>query len=158
MKQVKTNAMRILDQAHAAYQIHTYESDPEHIDGISVATKLNQNPEQVFKTLITLGNNHNYYVFVVPVSSELDLKKCAAVVGVKSVEMIHVKDINKVSGYIRGGCSPIGMKKNYQTIFDETCLLYDSIIFSGGKIGCQIEMSPQIIIKLLDANTADISK
>lgn len=158
MKQVKTNAMRILDQAHADYQIHTYESDPEHIDGISVATKLNQNPEQVFKTLITLGNNHNYYVFVVPVSSELDLKKCAAVVGVKSVEMIHVKDINKVSGYIRGGCLPIGMKKNYQTIFDETSLLYDSIIFSGGKIGCQIEMSPQIIIKLLDANTADISK
>ncbi|WP_416326063.1 Cys-tRNA(Pro) deacylase [[Eubacterium] hominis] len=154
----KTNAMRILDREHIPYNIYTYEHGQDAVDGLQVAQMLHQNPEMVFKTLVTIANTKEHYVFVVPVAHELDLKKCAKAVGVKSVEMIHVKDINKVSGYIRGGCSPIGMKKTYVTTFHESCLQFDTIIFSGGKIGVQIEMSPKECINLLHAKCYDIIK
>lgn len=158
-KQVKTNAMRILDQANISYQVHTYEHQKEDpIDGVHVAKKLNQNPKQVFKTLITRTLNHHYYVFVLPVEKELDLKLCAKAVNEKSIAMIHVKEINQVSGYIRGGCSPIGMKKVFPTIFDSSCLQYETIYVSGGKIGCQLEVHAQEIITLLHATCIEITK
>lgn len=158
-KQVKTNAMRILDQANISYQVHTYEHQKEDpIDGVHVAKKLNQNPKQVFKTLITRTLNHHYYVFVLPVEKELDLKLCAKAVNEKSIAMIHVKEINQVSGYIRGGCSPIGMKKVFPTIFDSSCLRYETIYVSGGKIGCQLEVHAQEIITLLHAACIEITK
>lgn len=158
MKIQKTNAMRILDQAKLPYEVFTYEHGKDAVDGITVANMLHQDPESVFKTLVTISNTKEYFVFVVPVAHELDLKKCAKAVGVKSVEMIHVKDINKITGYIRGGCSPIGMKKAYTTTFHETCQLFDTIMFSGGKIGCQIAMNPKDCIDLIHASCADIIK
>lgn len=158
MKIQKTNAMRILDQAKLPYEVFTYEHGKDAVDGITVANMLHQDPESVFKTLVTISNTKEYFVFVVPVAHELDLKKCAKAVGVKSVEMIHVKDINKITGYIRGGCSPIGMKKAYTTTFHETCQLFDKIMFSGGKIGYQIAMNPKDCIDLIHASCADIIK
>lgn len=158
MKIQKTNAMRILDQAKLPYEVYTYEHGKDAVDGTTVANILHQDPERVFKTLVTISNTKEYFVFVVPVAHELDLKKCAKAVGVKSVEMIHVKDINKITGYIRGGCSPIGMKKTYTTTFHETCQLYDKIMFSGGKIGYQIAMHPNDCIDLIHASCADIIK
>ena len=139
-KELKTNAMRMLDKLNIPYKTYTYENDGTCVDGLSVATMLNQDPEQVFKTLVTKANT-NYYVFVVPVAYELDLKKCARAVNEKSVEMIHVKDLVTITGYVRGGCSPIGMKKEFVTTFHETAEIFDSIIFSGGKIGLQLEVS-----------------
>jgi Cys-tRNA(Pro)/Cys-tRNA(Cys) deacylase len=147
----KTNAMRILDQAGIPYEAHTYETKDGHIDGISVAQKLNQPLEQVYKTLVTVGHSKNYYVFVIPVSAELDLKAAAKAVSEKSVEMIPVKEINKVTGYIRGGCSPIGMKKPYVTVLDESCLTVPHMIVSGGKIGFQIELEPSRLADFLQA-------
>ena len=158
MKIQKTNAMRILDSAKIPYEVYTYEHGKEAVDGCSVAAMLHQNPETVFKTLVTISNTKEYFVFVVPVAHELDLKKCAKAVGVKSVEMIHVKDINKITGYIRGGCSPLGMKKAYHTTFHETAKDFDIIMFSGGKIGLQIAMSPRDCIALLHAQCANIIK
>lgn len=158
-KIVKTNAMRILDKAKAEYEVHTYEhKEGEAVDGIHVAQMLKQDCKRVYKTLITQAPSKNYYVFVLPVDHELDFKKCAKAVHEKSVEMIPVKDITKVSGYVRGGCSPFGMKKTYTTVFYEACLQQATICFSGGKIGCQIEMNPQDAITLLHAQTADIVK
>lgn len=158
MKIQKTNAMRMLDSAKIPYEIYTYEHGKDAVDGVSVAAMLHQDPDAVFKTLVTISNTKEYAVFVVPVAHELDLKKCAKAIGAKSVEMIPVKDINKITGYIRGGCSPIGMKKQYRTTFHESCLLYDRIMFSGGKIGLQIAMSPNACIDLIHAGTADIIK
>lgn len=158
MKIQKTNAMRILDKEHCPYEVFTYEHGKEAVDGMQVAKLLEQNPAQVFKTLVTIANTKEYFVFVIPVNHELDLKKCAKAAKVKSVEMIHVKDINKITGYIRGGCSPIGMKKQYQTFFQESCLTFDKIMFSGGKIGIQICMDPKDILSLLPAQTADLVK
>lgn len=158
MKLEKTNAMRILDKAKVDYKTYTYDAEDGVIDGISVAHKCNQDPKKVYKTLITRGASKNYFVFVIPVEYELDLKKCAKVVGEKSVEMIHVSEINSVSGYIRGGCSPIGMKKQYKTILDESCKTLDTIIFSGGKIGFQIEMKLEELLLLIRGETADIIK
>ena len=156
---VKTNAMRLLDRAKLPYQIHSYphhEKDP--IDGIHVAQMLHQNAERVFKTLIMRSHSKEIYVFVLPVNSECDLKKCAKAVQEKSMEMVHVKEIQAISGYIRGGCSPIGMKKQYPTVFDKTCMNWETICFSGGKIGCQIEMAPQDVIALIHAQIEDIRK
>lgn len=150
--------MRILDKAKAAYQVHTYEAEDGHIDGISVALKCHQDPKKVFKTLITRGASKNYFVFVIPVEEELDLKKCAKSVHEKNVEMIHVNEINAVSGYIRGGCSPLGMKKLFKTVLHESCLNLDTIIFSGGKIGLQIEMDPHALLQLIHGETADLIK
>ena len=157
MAVVKTNAMRLLDAAGISYPSHTYDASDRSIDGVSVAQKLGEEPERVFKTLVTVGASRNYYVFVLPVENELDLKKAARTVKEKSIEMIPVKDINKVTGYIRGGCSPIGMKKQYPTVVDETAILFDTIIFSGGKIGFQIEMAPDDLFKLIGAQACDIT-
>ena len=154
MKEIKTNAMRILDKQKLAYQVHTYpHHDKEAVDGVSVAAMLNEDPAHVYKTLITQASSKAYYVFVIPVVKELNLKAAAKSVGEKSVEMIPVSEIQKVTGYIRGGCSPIGMKKQYQTIIDESCTKWDTIIISGGKIGTQIELSPEQLLDFIHGRT-----
>ena len=153
----KTNVMRILDKANIAYTVHTYDSKDGAIDGISVAQKLNQNVEQVCKTLVTQSNSKEYYVFVVPVAKELNLKAAAKSVGEKAVNMIPVSAIQQVTGYIRGGCSPIGMKKLYVTVIDESCLNFETIIVSGGKIGTQVELSPQILLAFIQGSTAALT-
>ena len=130
MKVEKTNAMRILDQKNILYKFHSYV-DTDAVSGMEVATVLNQNPEQVFKTLVTIGSSKNYYVFLVPVCNELNLKKAAKAVGEKSLEMIKSKELLPLTGYIHGGCSPIGMKKFFKTTIDESAILFDTIIFSG---------------------------
>lgn len=157
MEKVKTNAMRALDRASIKYNTYAYDVVDGQIDGISVAGKLGQPVEKVYKTLVTQGHSKNYYVFVIPVACELDLKAAAKSVGEKSVEMIKVADINKVTGYIRGGCSPIGMKKNYTTVIDKSCEKLDTMIFSAGKIGHQIEMSPADLIDLIKCKTDNIT-
>ncbi len=157
MAEFKTNVMRILDKAKITYKAHTYDHSDGAIDGAAVAEKMGQNPEQVFKTLVTKGAGRDYYVFVVPVLKELDLKKAAKAVGEKHVEMIHVKDINKVTGYIRGGCSPIGMKKQFVTVFDKSAENIEAIIVSAGKIGYQIELAPKDLIEIVGAKTAEIT-
>lgn len=148
-KDIKTNAMRILERKKINFKINTYDCD-EFIDGMQIAKKLNQNPAKSFKTLVTQGKSKNYFVFVIPVDKELDLKKAAKSVGEKSVEMIHVKDINKITGYIRGGCTPLGMKKQFVTVVDECAAEFDEIIISGGRIGSQIMLSPQDLVKAVD--------
>lgn len=157
-KETKTNAMRMLDSAGISYTVHTYDVEDGHIDGVSVAMKCNEDPEQVFKTLVTKGNDNNFYVFVIPVGEELDLKACAKAAGVKSVEMIHVKDLLKTTGYIRGGCSPVGMKKKYTTIYDETIVLFDTILVSGGRIGTQVEVAPDDLLSVTDGRVASITR
>ena len=157
-KETKTNAMRMLDSAGISYTVHTYDVEDGHIDGVSVAMKCNEDPEQVFKTLVTKGNDNNFYIFVIPVGEELDLKACAKAAGVKSVEMIHVKDLLKTTGYIRGGCSPVGMKKKYTTIYDETIVIFDTILVSGGRIGTQIEVAPDDLLSVTDGRVASITR
>lgn len=157
-KQQKTNAMRILDAKKVEYNMYTYEADDNHIDGISVAHKLNQDENMVFKTLVAQGASKTFYVFVIPVAESLDMKKAAKSAGEKNVEMIHVKDINKVTGYIRGGCSPVGMKKLYPTILHESGKNLEKIIVSGGKIGFQIELNPEDLQKTINFKYADIIK
>lgn len=154
----KTNAMRILDKSKIEYNALTYDASDGHIDGAAVAKKTGQDPETVYKTLVTMGNSRNLYVFVIPVLEELDLKKCAKVSGEKKLEMIHVKDINKFTGYIRGGCSPLGMKKQYDTFVQEEALKLDKIVFSGGKIGLQIEMNPRDLEKVIKVKFEDVIK
>ncbi len=157
MANFKTNVMRILETNKIDYELHTYESNGDY-DGCSVAGKIGKEPSMVFKTLVTVAPSKKYYVFVVPVFKELDLKACAATVGEKSVEMIAVKDINKVTGYIRGGCSPIGMKKQYVTVIDDACLECEKIVFSAGKIGYQVEISPGELISLINAKVGKIAR
>ncbi len=157
MANVKTNAMRIVEKEKISHSFHTYDAGDGAIDGVSVAHKMGQDERKVYKTLVTKGCGRDYYVFVLPVAAELNLKAAARAVGEKSVEMIPVKDINKVTGYIRGGCSPIGMKKEYRTVIDSSCLSLDTMIFSGGKIGFQIEMAPGDLISLVHAQTAEIT-
>ena len=152
----KTNAMRALDKAKVPYEAHEYECKDGHIDGVSVANKLGQNVETVFKTLVAQGTSKEYYVFVIPVAEELDLKKAAKVAGEKKIEMIHVKDINKCTGYIRGGCSPLAMKKLYKTFIHETAKDFDTIVFSGGKIGLQIETNAVEMAKVINAKFENI--
>ena len=133
-KEIKTNAMRILDRMKIPYTHYTYECD-EFIDGMQIVEKLNLKPEQVYKTLVTQGHSKAYFVFVIPVAEELDLKKAAKAVGEKSLEMIHVKDINQITGYIRGGCTAVGMKKQYKTVIDASAQTLQTMIVSGGRIG-----------------------
>jgi len=155
----KTNAMRILDSKKIKYQTYEYpHEEGVAVDGENVAKLLNEDPNKVFKTLVLVGNDKKNYVAVVPVLSELDLKKCAKEFGVKSLEMIHVKDINQITGYIRGGCSPIGMKKQFPTIVDDSALKFDNIIFSGGKIGLQIEMNPNDLNKVIRLSFKNIGR
>jgi len=156
-KESKTNAMRILDKAKLSYRIHTYDHHgTDAVDGEHVAAMLNEDCKRVFKTLLMRSHTKQIYVFVLPVNETCDLKKCAKAVHEKSMELVHVKELFMISGYIRGGCSPIGMKKQFPTIFHASCLMWDTIYFSGGKIGCQIEMAPNDVIALVHGDTADI--
>ncbi len=154
-KDIKTNAMRILDRNKISYEVNTYECD-EFVDGMDIADKLGQKYEESFKTLVTKGKSGSYYVFVLPVNEELDMKKAAKSVGEKSVEMIHVKDINSVTGYIRGGCSPLGMKKLYKTVIHQSAEKYEKIIISGGRIGSQIIINPFDLVKVTAGKYEDI--
>lgn len=150
----KTNVMRILTQNKIEYK--AYEYDPDETAGENVASLIGRPCESTFKTLVTVANTKVNYVFVVPVDMSLDLKKAAKTVGVKSIEMIKQKDLLPLTGYVHGGCSPIGMKKRLQTVIHESALTFDKIAFSGGKRGCQVEMSPDKLISLVGARTADI--
>ncbi len=156
-KEIKTNAMRILESMKIPFQQYTYECE-EFVDGLQIADQLGLPHEKVFKTLVTVGASKNYFVFVIPIAEELDLKKAARVVGEKSVEMIHVKDINRVTGYIRGGCTAIGMKKQYVTRIDCSAEGQPTIIVSGGRIGSQIELAPGDLAKAAQAEFAELTK
>lgn len=151
----KTNVMRILSQAKITYKHYCYK-ETGAVSGIEVANVLNQNPEQVFKTLVTVGKTGNHYVFVVPVNCELDLKKAAKVVNDKAVDMIKSKELLPLTGYIHGGCSPIGMKKFFKTVVHESAKNFETIIFSAGKIGYQVEVSPMDLTKVIEYTFADI--
>lgn len=156
MNNLKTNVMRILDKAGISYNTYTYDSSDGLIDGISVAEKIGKPIDHVYKTLVTQGTSREYYVFLIPVSEELDLKAAARAVSEKAIEMIRVTDINKVTGYIRGGCSPIGMKKEYKKVLDSSYEELDTIIISSGKIGYQTEISPNDLIRLIKCRTESI--
>ena len=151
----KTNVMRILDQKKIDYLFHSY-IDSGVISGIEVANVLGQDPNRVFKTLVTVGASKNYYVFLVPVCSELNLKKAAKSVSEKSIEMINSKDLLSLTGYIHGGCSPVGMKKFFRTVIHESAKDFENIIFSGGKIGYQVELSLTDLDKVIKFDLADI--
>jgi len=156
-KEEKTNVMRVLDQKKIPYTPHIF--DPSlAVAGKEVAALLGQNEAQCFKTLVTIANTKTYYVFCVPVEGELDLKAAARAVGVKSVEMIPQKDLFPLTGYVHGGCSPIGMKKQFATVIDESALEYDVIFLSGGKLGHQIEIAPADLSKVIRYTTASVSK
>lgn len=152
----KTNVMRILDQKRIEYKSHCY-IDTDAISGIDVASVLNENENQVFKTLVTIGSSKNYYVFLVPVSKELNLKKAAVLVGEKSIEMLKSKDLLPLTGYIHGGCSPIGMKKQFKTVIDISANNFNTIIFSGGKIGYQVELTLDDLKKAITFTLEDIT-
>lgn len=156
-KEAKTNAMRILEREKVAYTAHEYpHEEGVAVDGVTVARSMGQDPECVFKTLVARGASKGIYVFEVPVAENLDLKKAARAVGEKSIELLHVAEINAVTGYIRGGCSPVGMKKHYPTVFHKTVTDYDTIYISAGKIGAQVELAPGPLLELLGAETADL--
>lgn len=152
----KTNVMRILSQNKLDFTPHEY--DGTIVDGESVAKSLGKNPDQVFKTLVTIANTGENFVFVLPVNSSLNLKKAANSVGVKKIEMIKQKELLPLTGYIHGGCSPIGMKKPFKTIIEETASIYNTIIFSAGKRGYQVEMSPELLKNFINAEYADIAE
>ncbi len=154
-KENKTNAMRILDKNKISYKVNNYECD-EFIDGMQIADKNHQPYEQSFKTLVTVGKSGGYYVFAIPVDKEIDFKKAAKIVGEKSVEMIPVKDINAVTGYIRGGCTPLGMKKLYPTVIEESAQNFEEIIISGGKLGVQIILNPMDLARTVRAQFASV--
>lgn len=155
--EAKTNAMRMLDRGKVPYTVHTYDHSDGRIDGVSVAAKVGIDPERVYKTLVTRGNSGGHFVFVIPVALELDLKKAARAVGEKSVAMLRVEEINRVTGYIRGGCSPVGMKKRYPTVFDSRAAGLETIVVSGGRIGTQVELDPGALMAATGAKTADIT-
>ncbi len=156
-KELKTNAIRILDKAKIKYELNTYQCD-EFIDAVKIADMLSQPYESSYKTLVAKGKSNDYFVFCVPIAQELDMKKAAKSVNEKSVELIPVKDINSVTGYIRGGCTPIGMKKQFKTVIDQTAKCFDTIIISGGRIGTQIFLSPNDLANLIGAEFCDITK
>lgn len=156
-KEEKTNVMRVLDSKKVEYKSHNYLASGA-VSGTEVAHVLGQNPDSVFKTLVTVSKSKNYYVFLVPVEKELDLKKAAAVVGEKKIEMLKSKELLGLTGYIHGGCSPIGMKKFFRTTVDETAKNYETIMFSAGKIGYQVEMNPADLEKVIRFEYADITE
>lgn len=156
-KEEKTNVMRVLEQKKVPYQGHTYPHDGDVApDGVSVAQSMGQDPACVFKTLVTRGASGGYYVFDIPVAATLDLKKAAKAVGEKSVAMLPSKELLPLTGYVHGGCSPVGMKKQFPTVFHQSCLDQDTIYVSAGKIGFQVEVAPQALIDLVRATTADV--
>ena len=155
--EAKTNAMRMLDRGKVPYTVHTYDHSDGRIDGVSVAAKVGIDPERVYKTLVTRGSSGGYFVFVIPVALELDLKKAAKAAGEKSVELLPVKDIPAATGYVRGGCSPVGMKKRYPTVFDSRAAGLETIVVSGGRIGTQVELDPGALMAAVGAKTADLT-
>ena len=156
-KTQKTNVMRLLDQAKIPYTHREYDISDDLIDGISVAKKLDQDPARCFKTLVARGHSGAYHVFLLPVAEELNLKKAAKAAGEKSVELVHVKELLPLTGYQRGGCSPIGMKKPFPTLVDESCLEGAEMMISGGKKGVQITLAPQDLLRYTGANTASLT-
>lgn len=154
----KTNVMRILEQHGISYTPHSYPHGKEAVDGVSVAEMLGQDPECVYKTLVARGKSGSYFVFDIPVNAELDLKKAAKAVGEKAIELVHVKELLGLTGYVRGGCSPVGMKKQFPTVFHEIAEILPTIMVSAGKIGWQIECAPDDLIALVGAKTADLVK
>ena len=156
-KEEKTNVMRVLDQKRIPYTPHAYPVGDAAPDGVTVARLLGQNPDAVFKTLVAKGACGGYYVFGIPVAATLDLKKAARAVGEKSVSMLPSKELLPLTGYVHGGCSPVGMKKQYPTVFDETAELFDTICVSAGKIGFQVELDPAALMGLVGAFTADLT-
>ena len=153
-KQQKTNVMRVLDAAKIKYNEYTF--DGEYTSGVEIAREMGQPVERVFKTLVTVGKSGQHYVFMVPVAEELDLKKAAKAVGEKSIAMIKSKELLPLTGYIHGGCSPIGMKKQFPTTIHETAAQYETIFFSGGRIGFQVEVAPDDLFKVVRVETADL--
>lgn len=151
----KTNAMRILAAAKVPHELHSYDCDAV-LSGVEVAQQLNEDPDHVFKTLVAQGKSGEHYVFMVPVAATLDLKKAARACGEKAVSMIKSRDLLPTTGYVHGGCSPIGMKKQFPTFCDETCILFDTIIFSGGRVGTQIEMSFDDLQQVVDVTPCDL--
>ena len=154
-KEVKTNAVRILDRNKVEYELNKYECD-DFKDGVSIADMLEQSYDMSFKTLVTVGKSGKSYFFAIPVDKEINMKKAAKEVGEKNIEMVHVKDINAVTGYIRGGCTPIGMKKNYPTVINESAKEHEKIIVSGGRLGLQIILKPDDLVKVTNGRYADI--
>lgn len=155
-REEKTNVMRLLEQQGIPYTAHRYPADGP-IDGVSVAAYLGQEPERVFKTLVCRGASGGYYVFDIPVAESLDLKKAARVAGEKSVAMLPQRELLQVTGYVHGGCSPVGMRKPFPTVFQETAILYDTICVSAGRIDFQAELCPETLIALLGAKIADVT-
>lgn len=158
MKSEKTNVMRLLDKAKIKYEPHEYPHGNEAVDGLTVAKLCGFDPECVFKTLVARGTSKNVYVFVIPVSSELDLKKAAKAAGEKSVEMVKVSEINALTGYIRGGCSPVGMKKRYPTFINESAKAKNTVYVSAGKIGSQVELEPLALAEICGAQFSELVK
>ena len=157
-KEEKTNVMRVLDQKKIPYTPHTYpHGEGEAPDGVTVAQNLGIDPAQVFKTLVTKGASGGYYVFDIPVAATLDLKKAAKAVGEKSIAMLHSKELLPLTGYVHGGCSPVGMKKLFPTVFHKSCLEREAICVSAGKIGFQVEVRPADLIALVRGSTADLT-
>ncbi len=154
----KTNVMRILEQAHLTYDPKYYDTSDGQLDGVSVAEKMGENPDEVYKTLVCRGHSGDFKVFVVPVAEELDLKKAARAAGEKSVEMIHQKELLPNTGYIHGGCSPVGMKKLYATVIDASAEALERIYVSGGKIGTQVGVNPKALAEFIGASFADITR
>lgn len=152
----RTNVMRILDQKKIKYSVHEYPHGDEAVDGVTVAQLTGMPPEMIFKTLVTLGASRAAYVFVIPVAAELDLKKAAKAVGEKSISMLHVKELTPLTGYVRGGCSPIGMKKQLKTVYHDSIGALDTVCVSAGRIGAQIELAPDELIALTHGATADV--
>lgn len=155
-KDHKTNAMRVLDAAGIDYEYRVFETD-RALSGVEVAAFLEIDPERVFKTLVTQGKSGEHYVFMIPVAEELDLKKAALAVGEKSIAMIKAKELLPLTGYVHGGCSPIGMRKQFATAIDETAQLFDTVMFSGGKIGCQIETAAESLAQVIPLAYADLT-
>ena len=157
-KEEKTNVMRVLEQKGIPYTPHTYpHEEGVAVDGVTVARTMGQDPETVFKTLVARGASGALYVFDIPVADSLDLKKAAKAVGEKSVAMLHQKELLPLTGYVHGGCSPVGMKKQYPTVFHETAEIVDTITVSAGKIGYQVELAPAALMELVGASTADLT-
>lgn len=153
----KTNAMRLLEQAGIPFRVETYEFDEEHLSGAHVASQVSLPEDQIFKTLVVRGEKKGIMVFCIPVMMELDLKKAAKISGDKKIEMTHVKELLGLTGYIRGGCSPVGMKKKYPTWFDETAMLYDEIAVSAGVRGAQIIVNPDALKDYVEAAYGDVT-
>lgn len=156
-KEDKTNVMRLLEQAGVSYLPHSYASPDGAVDGVTIAHLTGREPERVFKTLVARGASGGLYVFDIPVAETLDLKKAARAVGEKSVAMLPQKELLPLTGYIHGGCSPIGMKKRYPTVLDETAQLFDTILVSGGRIGMQVELAPTALAELVGGGFADLT-